>query len=114
MAFPTAVSSSKMVLNRVSALSAAKVMGAVYAGLGLLFGAIFSFFALVGAGIGAAAGGGEEAFIGALFGVGAIIILPLFYGTIGLIAGLIGASVYNLAARVVGGLEIELGSAGES
>ena len=102
------------VLKRVNVSAAAKVMGTVYAGLGLLFGALFSLFSLVGAGIGAAAGGGDEAWLGVLFGVGAIVVLPLFYGTIGTIAGAVGAAIYNLAARLVGGLEFELESAGGS
>ena len=48
-------------------------------------------------------------------GVGAIVIgliimiaVPIFYGILGFIGGVIGALVYNLAAGVVGGLKFEL------
>jgi H+/Cl- antiporter ClcA len=34
--------------------------------------------------------------------------MPVFYGVIGFIAGLIGALLYNLFARWVGGFELEL------
>jgi hypothetical protein len=43
-----------------------------------------------------------------LFGVGFIIFLPIFYGILGFIGGLITAWTYNLVARFAGGLEIEL------
>ena len=55
-----------------------------------------------------ASGRGSEGLFGFLFGAGAIILLPLFYGAIGFIAGLIGAFVYNIAAGVVGGIELDL------
>jgi uncharacterized membrane protein len=49
------------------------------------------------------------AFMGALFGVGAIVFLPIMYGAIGACAGAIGAAIYNLVAGAVGGLELDLG-----
>src|SRR5262245_7168896 len=100
-----------MRLNKVGVGSAAKISGAMYAVIGLIFGGIFAIFALVGAGFaGMAAEQGEAipAFMGPLFGVGAIVLFPLFYGVMGLVTGAIGAAIYNLLARTVGGLEIEL------
>jgi hypothetical protein len=47
------------------------------------------------------------AFFGAMFGVGAIIILPIFYGVMGVITGALGAAFYNLIAGMVGGLRLE-------
>jgi hypothetical protein len=46
--------------------------------------------------------------MGALFGVGSILLLPLFYGALGFIGGAISAFVYNLVAGVVGGIELEV------
>lgn len=99
-----------MTVKRIGALSLAKVMGLIYGGLGLLFGLVFSFFALLGAAFGRAFEGasGLEALFGALFGVGAVIFLPIFYGLMGFLAGLLVATLYNFAARVVGGLELEV------
>jgi len=37
-----------------------------------------------------------------------LIILPIFYGVVGFIAGAIGAALYNLIAGMVGGIEIEV------
>ena len=103
-----------MRLNRVGIGSAAKISGAMYGAMGLIFGGIFALFALVGAGFaGMAAEQGEEvpAFVGALFGVGAIVVFPLLYGLMGLVTGAIGAALYNFIARMVGGLELEIGEA---
>jgi len=101
-----------MVIRRVRVWSVAKIAGATYAALGLLIGLMFAAFSMVGAGIASAAregeGGGLPAGLGALFGVGAIIIAPIFYGVCGLIFGAIGAALYNLFAGMVGGVEIEV------
>jgi hypothetical protein len=40
--------------------------------------------------------------------VGAVIFLPIFYGIIGFVGGLISALLYNLIARLVGGIELEV------
>ena len=38
---------------------------------------------------------------------GAIIIAPICYAILGFIGGLIGAVVYNFAAGMMGGIEVE-------
>ena len=38
-----------------------------------------------------------------LFGAGAIIVLPIFYGVFMFVMGLIQAALYNLAAKWTGG-----------
>jgi hypothetical protein len=44
--------------------------------------------------------------MGAVFGVGAVVILPIFYGVMGGLMGLLMAWLYNLVAGFVGGVEI--------
>ncbi len=90
-------------INRVGVLSVAKVLGALYALLGFIFGAIFTCISLVGA---VASQSGEGMF-GALFGIAAIIIFPIMYGAMGFIAGLLVGFLYNLIAGQIGGIEIE-------
>ena len=95
-----------MVITRVNALSVAKVAAVLYAGMGLLIGALFSLIGMVG--IGAALADQEGGrFAGALFGVGAIIFMPFCYGIIGFIFSFIAASLFNVAAGMTGGVEIE-------
>ena len=98
----------KVFLNRLGVFSCAKVSGVLYAAFGLLAGMIFSFFALIGTAFGLAAEGGAEALVGLFFGVGAVIILPILYGILGFIGGVVCALLYNLAASVIGGVELEL------
>lgn len=98
-----------MVVRRVGAVSLAKVFGVLYCLLGLIIGGFFALFSLLGAGIGAASGS-DQAWFGALFGVGAIIFFPILYGVIGFIAWWIGGALYNFVAGMVGGVVVELES----
>jgi hypothetical protein len=92
------------VVKRVGVLSLGKVLGVLYALLGLIIGAFFSLFALVGA----VAAGGEGGAATLLFGVGAIIMFPVLYGIGGFIGGIIVAALYNVVVSVAGGIELEL------
>lgn len=95
-------------VSRIGVLSLAKVLAVTYAFLGLFFGGLLTLFSVMGAAVGRAAGGDSGGFATMLFGVGAVVILPIVYGCLGFIGGLITAPVYNLVAKVVGGIELEL------
>jgi hypothetical protein len=98
-----------IIVRRVGVFSLAKIMGVLYALLGLILGGLFSCISLIGT-LAAmpqlSEGSGDQAF-GLLFGVGAIIFLPLIYGLMGFIGGLIIAALYNLVAGRIGGIELE-------
>lgn len=96
-----------MELTRVGPWSVARVFGAMYAAMGLIFGALFACIALVGGSI-AERSGEESGVFGALFGVGAIVLFPLFYGGCGVVFGALTAWLYNVFAGMVGGIEVEL------
>jgi len=94
------------VVRRIGVLSLAKITGVLYALLGLIIGACFSLISMIGTAFApkeAGMGG-----MGIMFGVGAIIVLPIFYGLIGFISSLIGAAIYNGLAGWLGGVELEL------
>jgi hypothetical protein len=101
-----------MRVKRIGIGSAAKLSGAMYGAAGLIFGGIFGLLSMFGLGIAsqmaADSPDAPPAILGALFGVGAIILFPVFYGLMGLVVGAVGAALYNLFARLVGGLEVEL------
>ena len=99
-----------MRIKRIDPISAAKVGGVLYAGLGLLIGACVSVVFMT---IGSAAALSDEgspagALVGMVFGAGSIVIMPILYGIIGAITLLISAWLYNIAARIAGGLQIEV------
>lgn len=93
-----------MIVKRVGPLSVAKVAGVLYGLMGLLFGAFISLFSLVGS----AFAPKDAGMLGMLFGMGAVVVLPIFYGILGFIMTLIMAALYNLIAGWVGGVELDV------
>jgi len=103
----------KVYLKKVGVLSLAKLQGLIGVIFGLITGIIFFIaFSIVGGTINSAAqqlGGntmGGTPFIAG--GLSMLIILPIAYGIMFFIVGIIGAWIYNLVAKWVGGLEIHL------
>ena len=88
------------VLRRLGILSLAKVTAIIMAVIGLIVGVFFALFAGVGA------LSGMPMWFGGL-GIAALILFPLLYAIIGFIYGAIVAAVYNVAASLVGGVELE-------
>jgi len=94
-----------MIIKRIDVISCGKVLGALYALLGLIVGALFSLSSLVGL---AAADQGADGNVPMLFSFGAIILFPVLYGLMGFIGGIIGAALYNVVASVVGGVKLDV------
>jgi len=98
-----------MVIRHVGVLSAARLAGIIYAAFGLIVGAILALISVMTGGLTSMSGQeGQSAWLGLIFGGGALIVFPIFYGVCGLIAATIVTCLYNLLARVVGGLEIDV------
>lgn len=97
-----------MVITRVGPLSVAKIAGVLYAILGLIAGAFLSLIGIAGMAGGLANDSPGGAMFGALFGIGAIIALPIFYGVLGFLMMLLMAALFNLAARLAGGVELDV------
>jgi hypothetical protein len=93
-----------MVVKSLGVVSVGKMYGAITAAMGLLFGIGIALFSVLGAGL---ADSTESAILGPVLGVGAVIVLPIFYGVLGFIGGVIGAVLYNVFAAMVGGVEIQ-------
>ncbi len=91
------------IVKSVGVLSVAKILGLVYGCLGLLFAPLFLLMGVIGS----MAGRGQSPLAG-MFGVGFAILMPVLYGAMGFVFGAIGALLYNLFARWVGGFELEI------
>jgi hypothetical protein len=100
-----------MELRSVEPLSVAKIMGAMYASMGLLFGCIFALIGLFAVPL---SGNARQAFPGVFFGIGAVIVGPIFYGCIGLVVGAVGGWLYNVFADLLGGVRVDLQPPGSS
>jgi hypothetical protein len=96
-----------MELRQIGPVSCARVLGIFYAAVGLIAGVIVACIAVAGVALG---DGAEHVnpLVGSLFGVGAIVFLPLLYGTFGVLGGLIFSALYNVIARSVGGIQVTL------
>ena len=96
-----------MIIRRLGPLSLGKMLGGLYFIMGLIFGLIISIMSMVIPAMshsGTAQGGG---LVGIMFGAFAVIALPIFYGAMGFVGGLLSAVLYNVIARFMGGIEIE-------
>lgn len=96
-----------MTLKRVVPLSCGKTFGILYTMIGLVFGVLVSLFSVLGSAVGMAQGQ-EGAGFGALFGIGAVILMPLIYGCLGFVGGILGAFLYNITVRFSGGIELDI------
>ena len=90
-------------IKRIAPLKTGIVLGVLHALLSLI---IVPFLLLAGAGVAAAASrNGCTMPFAFLFGAGALF-LPVLYGIMGFIVGVIAAAVYNLVAKMTGGIEV--------
>ena len=97
-----------MVLKSIGVMSAAKVVGVLYAVIGLLLGVLFgAVFAMIPT---MASGPANEipGWLAPMFGFGAIVFMPVLYGICGFVGGAIAAAIYNGLAGIIGGLELRL------
>ena len=88
-------------IRRLDIGQMAKVMGALYFLLGIIFAALFAVF-------GSMMPRGEMEAGTAMFGGVFLVGMPILYGVIGVIGGALLAALYNLVAGWTGGIELEL------
>ena len=98
-----------MILKQIGVLSLARMLGGLYAGIGLIIGVFFSIASVIGGLAASMAANTEEvagALIALLFGIGAIVFIPVMYGLMGFVGGALLALFFNLLAGVFGGIEM--------
>lgn len=93
-------------ITSVDPVSIAKISGCIGALMGLIIGIIFTLLAATGLGVNKDPTAPGWVILG--FGIGAIVFLPIFYGIVAFLQGLIGGWLYNYASRWVGPIEVEL------
>jgi hypothetical protein len=95
-----------MVIKRVEPLSCAKIAGVLYAALGTVFGVLFALGSLTGFFFLSDTFG--SAGLRTIVAICAVFIVPALYGLLAFVVALIAASLYNLAAGRVGGVELHI------
>jgi hypothetical protein len=97
-------------IKRIVPLQAGKMLGALYACMGLILLPFFALAAVAGAFAPSAQQSADAPppalFAGIMFGFG--IFMPIIYGVMGFVGGIIAAALYNLFARWIGGIEVEV------
>ncbi len=91
------------VLKSIGVMSVAKIMGLLYGCMGLIFAPIFLLVGVVGS----IAGQDKTPFAG-IVGIVLAVLMPVLYGVMGFVSGAIGALLYNLLSKWVGGFELQL------
>jgi hypothetical protein len=94
--------------HRIEAMSLGRLLAIIYAVGGLVAGAFLSLIAIMEASF----LGDLPLFLGFFFGAAAFFVLPIVYGLFGFAGGVIIGWLYNLIARVAGGLRVELRDVG--
>src|SRR5439155_455632 len=79
-----------------------KIMGAIYAVIGLILLPFFLLASLIGS-----MAGGHDNPLGAIGGLIFGLFAPIFYGVLGFVFGAIVAFLYNLMAKWLGGIEVQ-------
>ena len=87
-----------MIVKRLGALTMGKMWGAIYGILGLATGAFISLYWLL-----------QRELISSSNWLMMLLGLPIFYGVIGFAIGLIVATLYNWLAKLIGGIEVDMG-----
>ena len=82
-------------IRKFGVLQTAKVVGALYALLGLVFVPIFLVISMFSP---------NESRMGAGFA----LVMPILYGVLGFIFTAIACAIYNFVSGLVGGIEVEL------
>lgn len=94
-------------IQRIGPLSLAKIQGVMFLVIGLIFGVLYGVIMGI-AGVVTMAAGEEEGAMFLILGAASLFGFPILYAVMGFLMGALMAWAYNLAARYIGGLEVEL------
>jgi hypothetical protein len=90
-------------IKSIAPLQLGKMMALCYGIMGLLFCPIFLIMSLFASHL------PNQQRVGMLaFGTGFALFMPILYGAMGFVFGVIGAFIYNLIAKWIGGIEVDV------
>lgn len=90
-------------IKRIAPLQLGKMLAILYGIMGLIFIPFFLLMSL------AAPHLPEQQRVGMMiFGAGFAFFMPVIYAAMGFVSGALGALLYNVVAKWVGGIEVEI------
>lgn len=93
---------TKKRIKRITPLQLGKMLAVLYGIMGLLFLPFLLIMSFV------ASQAPAEQRVGMMaFGFGFALLAPVMYAAMGFLIGLLGALIYNLVAKWIGGIEVE-------
>jgi len=99
---PPPLSTTRRV-KRIAPLQLGKMLALLYGIMGLIFCPIFLIMSLV------ASHAPSPQRVGMMaFGTGFALMLPFLYAAMGFIGGVVSAFIYNIIAKWIGGIEVEV------
>jgi hypothetical protein len=103
---------AEMTIRRFGVVSVGKMHGLLMFIMGLIIGVLYGLFFIIFGAAATLGGGGDNATVAGVssvaIGVGMMIGIPLMYGFLGFVMGMIGALIYNAVAGIIGGVKFEL------
>lgn len=106
---------NKRILKKIGPLSLAKIYGVMMFVMALLIAIPYGLFIIIWSVVGGTAAGGNEGLMlgggGAVMGILVMILMPIIYGLMGFVGGALTAFLYNIFAKFVGGVEVEVETA---
>ena len=96
----------RLTINRFDPVSMGKILGGIYAVLGLFLGMFFGAMTMLEGGINQ--GNGPFGNFTVVLGGAFLILAPIIYGLAGFISGVLMSLLYNLAAGYMGGIVMEV------
>jgi hypothetical protein len=94
-------------ISMIEPWSVMKISAIGYGAMGLVEGVMFGFV-LTFVPLADKSGGHMPRVFGPIFGILAIVFLPPLFAVFGALMAGIGAAIYNLSAKYVGGIEVEV------
>ena len=94
-------------LKRIEPLQLGKILGVLYGLLSLLFVPFFLIFPILAA-FASESGTNPPKLFSILVTLAFAIFLPLAYAVMGFVLGALGAWLYNLVAKWLGGIEFQI------
>ena len=90
-------------IKRIAPLQLGKMLAVLYGIMGLLAVPIFLIASFAASQVPA------EQRVGLMaFGAGFALVMPVMYAAMGFVFGALGAVIYNLVAKWIGGIEVEV------